>query len=751
MAEELTISDSSPGLSVGFKAWRARFGQVFGSLAVRHGIKFGLAGVLSVFVALYFRLPEPTWALITAFVIMLAQYVGAVAEKSVMRVIGTIAGALIGYLLTASLEQQPTLYLLLVGGVVGTGTALFGYTKYPYAFLLCALTTMVVASNGMNNPSFSWRPALERTEEVTVGVIVSVLVTSLVWPRYARKEFLAKMQLALCELRDGLKARCALLFTESTERPDLDKRNFASAVADLQSLLHFGAMESQYFRARLPTFTEIVSCLSRISAAVETLVQTLPPEAAFRSHLRTELEAAHAAIVDCLGVFADAGADSSRRSSAISEMNARCAQWREKLHAIRQTDLPASVPVEHVLHFSGHALSLDEVAEQLARLNALLDSLPENPLQPSRETVAPPSPPLDPFWIRNGVKACIAVTLGLLIQNWLKPPGGSMIALATWVSTVFSRLYAGGQGDRRAFHCIVYTASGGVLYVVAMLFLTPALSEYLILNMLLFVAMFLFGYLTHAIPGITFGGQITLLATVGTVGLNAQQPVTFQAIMGVYFGIVLGLTLSALVQRFLWPVLPQWEIRDRVLELLRLCGMILQFPPEQRPLWLHQRLALIPGEAMRWIGVMNKPDCPPDEPPRLREYIQTLRRAAGHLLMSSGQLLPLLPAAQADEGRKALHSLREIMASELSSQTDLFKLREASIPTRTALEDALAQMRKWVASLRSWILANNLPVEESVRLLGLADRFEMAGQELLTASRQAAALRLRLYLGDYIL
>ena len=43
---------------------------------------------------------------------MLAQFVGAVAEKAVMRVIGTVIGGVIGYLLTASLEQQPVLYLL---------------------------------------------------------------------------------------------------------------------------------------------------------------------------------------------------------------------------------------------------------------------------------------------------------------------------------------------------------------------------------------------------------------------------------------------------------------------------------------------------------------------------------------------------------------------------------------------------------------------------------------------------------------
>jgi uncharacterized membrane protein YccC len=751
MADPATMTDRSPLPHAERAEWRGRVDKIFSDVAVRHGIKFGIAGVLAVFIALFLRLPDPTWALITVFVIMLAQFVGAVAEKSVMRVIGTAIGGVIGYLLTARFEQQPILYLLLIGGVVGFGTAMFGYAKYPYAFLLCGLTTMVVASNGMNDPSFSWKPALARIEEVSVGVICAVLVSSLLWPRYARTEFLQKMRLALGELRKGLVAHSALLFKESAENINLDDRSFATIIAGLQNLLHFGAMESKYFRARLPTFTEIIACLNRISAAVETLVQTLPKDAAFRRLLRVELEAAHTATADCLGVFADADADASLRASALSKMNARREQWREKLHSFRQTDVAAAVPAEQVLHFSGHALSIEEVAQQLDKLNVLLGSLPTDPLQPSQEAVPPPSPPLDPFWIRNGVKACIAVTLGLLLQNWLQPPGGSMVALATWVSTVLSRLYAGGQGDRRAFHCVVYTALGGIFYVVAMLFLTPALSSYLIFSMLLFVVLFLFGYLTQAIPGMSYGMQVALLATAGTVGLNAQQPVTFQSIMGVYFGIVLGLVLSSLVQRLLWPVLPQWEIRDRVLELIRLSKMILQFPPEQRPAWLHQRLALIPGEAMNWVAVMNKPDCPPDEPERLREYIQTLRRAAGHLQISTGQLLPLLPDQQSEQGRKALLSLREVMNSALGSQMDLFQLRKRTVPSDQALENALTQMHQWVEALRLWILANKVSVKESIHLLGLADRFEMAGRELLTASKQAAALKLHLYLGDYIL
>ena len=356
--------------------------QVFGNLAVRHGIKFGMAGMLSVVLALVIRLPEPAWALTTVFVVMLAQFVGAVAEKSVMRIVGTVAGGVIGYLLTAGLEQQPILYLLLVGCVIGFGTAMFGYTKYPYAFFLCALTTMVVASNGMNDPAFSWQPALWRIVEVCVGVIAAVLVTSLLWPRYARVEFLEKMRLALEELRKGLVARSALLFEQSPAATSVDERSFSEAISQLQNLLHFGSLESKYFRTRLPTYTEIISCLSRMALAVETLVQSLPKEAPLRLHLRAELEKAHAAIADCLGVFAEAAADSSRRAAAITAIKESSAQWREKLHALRQTNIPQSIPVEQVLHFFAHALSLDEIVEQLSKLAVLLDSLPANPLCP---------------------------------------------------------------------------------------------------------------------------------------------------------------------------------------------------------------------------------------------------------------------------------------------------------------------------------------------------------------------------------
>ena len=78
---------------------------------IRYGIKFGLAGMLAVFLSLVVRLQEPTWALFTVYVLMIAQYVGAIAEKSIFRIIGTTVGGVLGYLVTASLEQTPMIFL----------------------------------------------------------------------------------------------------------------------------------------------------------------------------------------------------------------------------------------------------------------------------------------------------------------------------------------------------------------------------------------------------------------------------------------------------------------------------------------------------------------------------------------------------------------------------------------------------------------------------------------------------------------
>ncbi len=77
------------------RGWPWAGQALFGDLRVRYGIKMGLAGVLALFCTQLLRLPNDNWAILTVLVLMSAQFVGAVAFKALMRVTGTIAGALV--------------------------------------------------------------------------------------------------------------------------------------------------------------------------------------------------------------------------------------------------------------------------------------------------------------------------------------------------------------------------------------------------------------------------------------------------------------------------------------------------------------------------------------------------------------------------------------------------------------------------------------------------------------------------------
>jgi uncharacterized membrane protein YccC len=54
-----------------------------------------------------------------------------------------------------------------------------------------------VATYGVDAPDQVWQTGLNRSLEILAGAISSLLVTTLVWPRYAREEFVQAGQTAL--------------------------------------------------------------------------------------------------------------------------------------------------------------------------------------------------------------------------------------------------------------------------------------------------------------------------------------------------------------------------------------------------------------------------------------------------------------------------------------------------------------------------------------------------------------------------
>ena len=167
-----------------------RFPDIFSDLRVRYGIKLSLAAILSLYVALVLRLEHPNWAVLTALVMMNSHYVGSTSLKAILRCVGTIVGALLGIWLVGTYTSSPVLFLIFIFIVLGIAVYKFGQypgSLAPYAYYLVGLTTLSVATYGIQDPSDVWKIGLNRALEILVGSFCSLAVTSIIWPRHARE------------------------------------------------------------------------------------------------------------------------------------------------------------------------------------------------------------------------------------------------------------------------------------------------------------------------------------------------------------------------------------------------------------------------------------------------------------------------------------------------------------------------------------------------------------------------------------
>ena len=174
------------------------FAAVFADPKTTFGIKLGLAGLLAVYISQLIRLGHANWALFTVLVLAPAQYVGAIAQRSIARVVGTILGGFIRRMAGRQLRTRSFVFsairvrLHLASACTCTGARLF-----PYAFFLCANALVTVSATGIFDPTDAWQIGLGRTLEILTGVVAVVVVANLVWPRFARHDFINLARAAL--------------------------------------------------------------------------------------------------------------------------------------------------------------------------------------------------------------------------------------------------------------------------------------------------------------------------------------------------------------------------------------------------------------------------------------------------------------------------------------------------------------------------------------------------------------------------
>ena len=775
--------------------------DLFGDLRLRYGIKVGLAGLLALFCTQLLRLPDDNWAILTVLVLMSPQFVGSIAFKAVMRIVGTVAGAFVGVWLVTDYTSTPAIFLPVLFLVMAFATYKFGQVgarQVPYAYFLLGLTTLTIATDGVTNPTQAWRIGIDRTEEIVVGIISSVLITSLLWPRYAREEFLEAARGALKTVGQLVSLRTRTY----ANSPNTPIKHFQPAAADaiqtknklqdsntppllysrleqdvpckreeihhafgrqlsvLRNLLGAGSRESTFFSARLSDYNAfLVSLINLFQAGLEVGRHKI--DSSFLEDLQYETESLLAAISEEFDILSSSHPPGEKLHS--SRMNEAFASFEEKVNKIRDQGVLVAAPPETLTAFAGHFAVLRSLRDELNNIRSAMEGLPRLGQPPKPKPHREALPAIDWFWVKVGIKGSLAAVISIVFLRWLHPPGSSTVPLMAWTLAIMGRpsLRAGGTGDLRAFQTVVCASLLLAACAVLLLLITPFLANYGVMNLALFLVLFAFGFITARIPGITFGIQITYLTISAFVALNPQAPVSSQTIIDTFIGLMFGMLIGAVAGRLLWPVLPQRILRDSMLTLFTQLKALAGGDPHQER--IRTQLAILPVDALGALRQIRITGCSEEEKLTITGLVRALQVLVARMTELVRLSSALRPMTIPSDGEGGLVSRPDITAQMLRPQFESLEIefkqmldafaecfREGDcrrqLPT---LRGALSEMDHAVQQLRERNMLTDLTLEAPLQVLDLVDRYHATAEALDECGRLLCSLQIQRYWGDY--
>ena len=114
---------------------------------------------------------------------------GTTFKKAVLRMVGTLAGALAGLTLVAVFAHDRELFILAMALVTAVCIWKMQKSTHEYAWMLVMLTCAIVGWPTAMNPLNAFQTSVDRVTAVTVGVFLSGLAHAVFWPVTAGQRF----------------------------------------------------------------------------------------------------------------------------------------------------------------------------------------------------------------------------------------------------------------------------------------------------------------------------------------------------------------------------------------------------------------------------------------------------------------------------------------------------------------------------------------------------------------------------------
>ncbi|SEO45944.1 Fusaric acid resistance protein family protein [Rhodospirillales bacterium URHD0017] len=150
----------------------------------RQGLVAACSVMLATYLALLLEIQSPWWAAISAFMSLTATGGGSL-RRGLLRMAGTAAGALLGFIMARWLPYDHFAMYLFIAGVTMLGVVAMQVSPHGLAWMFLSITSILVLLEAINNPLQAASIAYYRMFEVGIGVLSAIIVANILqdWHR----------------------------------------------------------------------------------------------------------------------------------------------------------------------------------------------------------------------------------------------------------------------------------------------------------------------------------------------------------------------------------------------------------------------------------------------------------------------------------------------------------------------------------------------------------------------------------------
>jgi len=515
----------------------------------RAALRTTLLAVIASGLIMVLHAPEGEFLLVTIFILMPAD-AGASLDKARLRLAGTLGAGAIALVALVLVSGKPWLFLPIQALVIAVAMFFARTTTAPYAFVLGAITFVLILPLYPTDPSADLERLLWRTALTTLGVLMATGAQLLLWPD--DPEVLLLDDLA-GRVRDTESLLALLRAVPPGERLAPVQQGVAvTGVSGQLDLLKNAEARSRWLRQRHTEQIALITSVQLLTTAGRRLAQLA-------------------------GAYPLPGWAAPR----IDRIRDACAAARLALAERRTMDIGVAPPVTAFPHAASDtelevAAALEELERAFTRLPAATGFL----TQGTTTTATAPAPLREPVAaqrlltpactlanadaIRFALKVSLATTIcGVFLEATHLPGLGTALITCAVMAQSFI-----GAGLRKALLRLSGALAGTVVTLLVILVLIPnmeTLASYLVM------ATVVFGLAAWVVAGSSRIGYVGLQMTL-VLALTLVQSTAPTIDLGVpadrILGILLGILVMGLVDVSVWPVFGDTVLRRTLAEAL---------------------------------------------------------------------------------------------------------------------------------------------------------------------------------------